>query len=114
MKYLSTNIRFLRQKKGLTQAELAKIVGKTRTLITAWESEEKIITVEDIIKISDYFNVTMDDLVSNDLRICEDIKVNETEVLYNKYKNFLTDGDNKIIETVIEQRIKYLKETNKE
>ena len=41
MNFLSTNIKFLRQKNGLTQEDISKIVGKSRVLVSQWESDER-------------------------------------------------------------------------
>lgn len=69
MNYLSSNIKFLRQQKKLTQEDVAKVVGKVRSLISAWESDERDISVEDIIKLSEFFNISMESLVGTDLRL---------------------------------------------
>ena len=53
MNYLSTNIKFLRQERKLTQEDIAKIVDKSRVLVSQWESDDREITTEDIIKLSD-------------------------------------------------------------
>ena len=66
MNYLSTNIKHLRQQRRLTQEELASTVGKARSLVSQWESDDRGITTEDIIKLSDYFNIPMDTLVGKD------------------------------------------------
>ena len=55
MNYLSSNIKYLRLSKNLTQEQLSKIVDKSRVLISQWESDSREITTEDIIKLSDYF-----------------------------------------------------------
>ncbi len=103
MNFLSTNIKFLRQKNGLTQEDISKIVGKSRVLVSQWESDEREITTEDIIKLSDYFNVPMDLLVGKNLRI-KDNTFDETEILFDKYKGILTDDDKETIKFLIEKR----------
>ena len=105
MNYISSNIKFLRLEKGLTQDDIAKIVDKSRVLISQWESDSREITTEDIIKLSDYFNVPMDVLVGKDLRINRK-SFDETDVLFDKYKDVLTESDKEIIKTIIEQRKK--------
>lgn len=105
MNFLSTNIKFLRQQKNLTQEDIAKIVGKSRVLVSQWESDERDITTEDIIKLSDYFNVSMDAFVGKDLRISQN-SVNELDVLYNKNKDILTEDDKDYIKFIIEKRKK--------
>ena len=113
MNFISSNIRFLRLQKGLTQEELASIVNKSRVLISQWESDSREITTEDIIKLSNYFNVPMDALVGKDLRINENNSYNETDVLFDKYKDVLTDSDKNIIKAIIEERKKEIdKELN--
>ena len=107
MNYLSKNIKFLRQVNHLTQEQLAKIVGKTRTLICAWESDDRNITTEDIIKISDHFNIPMDKLVGTDLANTDSNETfDELEVLFNKNKDILTDDDKEMIKFMIEKRKK--------
>ena len=105
MNFLSTNIKFLRQKNNLTQEEISKIVGKSRVLVSQWEADERDITTEDIIKLSDYFNIPMDLLVGKDLRIKEN-DFDETEILFNKYKEILTEDDKEMIRFVVEKRKK--------
>lgn len=103
MNYLSTNIRFLRQKNNLTQDDISKIVNKSRVLVSQWESDERDITTEDIIKLSDYFNLPMDVLVGKDLRI-KDNTFDELEILFSKHKDILTDDDRETIKFLIEKR----------
>ena len=104
MNYLSTNIKFLRQKNDLTQEELSKIVNKSRVLISQWESDDRDITTEDIIKLSDYFDIPMDILVGKDLRIKDEDTYDETNVLFDKYKDVLTDDEKETIRFIIEKR----------
>ena len=64
---ISTNLKYLRKKKGLTQLELRTILGYTRS---TWSNYENGITnpsIEDIITISNFFGITLDDLIMNDL-----------------------------------------------
>ena len=106
MNFISSNIKFLRLQKGLTQEELANIVNKSRVLISQWESDSREITTEDIIKLSDYFNIPMDNLVGKDLRNNQNNTYNELELLFDKHKDILTDRDKNIIKTIIEERKK--------
>lgn len=103
MNFLSTNIKFLRLKKNLTQEDIAKIVGKSRVLVSQWESDERDITTEDIIKLSDYFNIPMDHLVGKNLRL-ENNSFDELEILFDKHKDILTDDDKETMKFIIEKR----------
>ena len=60
----------------------------------------KINNTKDIIKLSDYFNVPMDIFVGKDSWINHK-SFNETDVLFDKYKDVLTESDNEIIKTII-------------
>lgn len=107
MNFLSKNIKFLRQKNGLTQEELAKIVEKSRVLISQWESDDREITTEDIIKLSDFFNVPMDSLVGKDLRIQNDA-LDELDILFDKNREILTEADKNIMKAIITERRKQI------
>lgn len=104
MDFLSKNIKFLRQKNRMTQEELANVVGKARSLISAWESDDREISTQDIIKLSDYFDVPMDSLVGKNLKIEDSSSFDELELLFSKNKNLLTDEDKEYIKFIIEKR----------
>ena len=107
MNYLSTNIKHLRQQRRLTQEELASTVGKARSLVSQWESDDRGITTEDIIKLSDYFNIPMDTLVGKDLRIANN-SVDELDILFDKNKDILTESDKNIMKAIITERRKQI------
>lgn len=107
MNYLSSNLKYLRIENRLTQDDIAKIVEKTRSLISAWETDERSMTTEDIIKLSNYFNIPMDVLVGQDLRNYEksNSKSSQREMLFNKTKDILTDDDWAQIEFTMQRAI---------
>lgn len=104
--FLSSNIKYLRQSNNLTQEELANIVGKTRSLISQWESDDRDISTEDIIKLSNHFGVPMNKLIELDLRENNQNHIAGVDLLFDKYKDKLTEGDIELIKTIIEQRKK--------
>ncbi len=105
MNNLSKNIKFLRQQRKLTQEDIANVVGKARSLISAWESDDRDITTEDIIKLSNFFNVSMDDLVGKNLQLSkQDDSFDELELLFSKNKDILTDEDKEYMRFIIEKR----------
>jgi transcriptional regulator with XRE-family HTH domain len=57
---LGTHIRELRDKKRLTQPELAEKIDIKRPSITAYESGNQLPPVDTLIKIANYFNVSLD------------------------------------------------------
>lgn len=56
-------IRTLREKSGLTQAELAKQLGVTRSGVNAWEMGISVPSTQYIVELSVFFNVSTDYLL---------------------------------------------------
>lgn len=65
--YLTDNIKTLRETKGLTQADLGAIMGVSGTQMTRYEKGDSTPSVERLIMIADFFNITLQDLVFTDL-----------------------------------------------
>ena len=66
--YLAQNIRCCRKKKGLNQNEMAEILGISQSAIANWEKGSRSPDIEMIVRLADYFKVSLDDLVLKDLR----------------------------------------------
>lgn len=61
--YIGENIRYLRNKKNMSQEELASALGyKSYTTITKWESGVSEPTLKMANQIADYFNISVNDL----------------------------------------------------
>ena len=56
----------LRQKKGLTQEELASLLFVSRTAVSKWESGRGYPNIESLKQIARVFSVTVDELLSSD------------------------------------------------
>jgi len=56
----------LRIEKGLTYEELAKQIGYSKAIIGFWENAQKQPTMNALIKLADYFNVSIDYLVGRE------------------------------------------------
>ena len=56
----------LRQKKGMTQEELAAALFVSRTAVSKWESGRGYPNIESLKQIARVFSVTVDDLLSSD------------------------------------------------
>ena len=60
---VSEKIYTLRRKSGLSQEQLAEIIGVSRQAISKWEGGLSVPESEKLIAISEYFNVTLDYLL---------------------------------------------------
>lgn len=74
------SLRKLRQSKGLKQSELAELLNVTQGALSGWETGRYDIGNSDLIKIADYFGVTVDYLLGRE----------DKNSYSNKEKNELT------------------------
>ncbi len=72
--YLSSNLKFLRLQKGKTQEEVGAICHKKNTAVNNWEKGIREPDAVDLALLSNYFNVSINDLMLMDLRIMKDTK----------------------------------------
>lgn len=66
--YLNSNVKHLRNEKNISQQNLADEIGVDRSTVSRIENGEIETTVDNAIKIADALNVSLNDLVSKDLR----------------------------------------------
>lgn len=66
--FISTNIKFLRTTKGVTQEQLAKVCNKGNTAIGNWEKGIREPNAVDLANIANFFKVSIDDLIKKDMR----------------------------------------------
>ena len=57
----------LRKKKGLSQEELAEKVGVSRQTISKWEMNQSSPEMEKLVTLSKIFDISLDELVGNDV-----------------------------------------------
>lgn len=81
----------LREDKGLTQEDLATLMNIGRTSITSYETNSSQPSIETLIKLADYFNV------STDYLLCRTKNYSNNKVYIIELKNTL----NKILDEYI-------------
>lgn len=67
MSNFANNIKFLRKKKNLTQAQIAIELGFPRTTWASYEAEQAEPKISEIIRISEYFGIQMSQLLMEEL-----------------------------------------------
>lgn len=60
---VADRIQNLRKAKGISQEQLADVIGVSRQAVSKWESEQTTPDLEKIILMSEYFDVTTDYLL---------------------------------------------------
>ena len=62
---MANKIKQYRERKNITQEELAKMVGVNRTAVALWELWINDPRADKLVKLSDTLNCTIDDLLRN-------------------------------------------------
>ena len=73
---LGEKILFYRNKNNLSQEELANVLGVTEESISLWEKNEVTPSIDDLLKLSEFFGVSLDELCGN-----------------KKYENYFAKGE---------------------
>jgi transcriptional regulator with XRE-family HTH domain len=74
MKKISKNIAHLRKIKGVSQEHMASDLDITRSRLSSWEEHRADPPIEMLIKLSEYFNVSVDSLIKIDLTKVNDLR----------------------------------------
>ena len=67
--FISSNIEYLRKSRKLTQEKLGEKLGYTYTTIGNWEKGIRTPDAVDLIRLSRIFNVTADELLTENLKL---------------------------------------------
>ena len=70
----------LRKSRGLTQEELAEALYVSRTAVSKWESGRGYPSIDSLKEISNYFTITIDDLLSGEKLIFIAEKENKSNI----------------------------------
>lgn len=67
IKYFPKNLRYLRKREKVNQADIAKLVGKSVQTVCAWENGTREPLVEDVFLLAQHYCVTMEELYFGEL-----------------------------------------------
>ena len=79
--YLAQNVSSLRQKKGLSQGQLAQIAGIPRSTVTYIESGEGNPSLQNLAKIAGALQITIEELLHRPRAQCQLIRANEVKMI---------------------------------
>ena len=63
---LAEKLKSIRKQAGMSQEQLAEKLGVSRQAVTKWETDAGIPDIENVMAISALFNISIDDLLSNE------------------------------------------------
>ena len=86
--FISSNLKFLRKINGLSQDDLSKIVNYSFRTISKWETGESVPDYDNLLTLSKFFNVSIDDLMEKDLSVMKDLHRYSSKLIDNQ-SNFL-------------------------
>ena len=78
----------LREEKGVLQKELAYAINRTRACISSWEQGKTEPSIDDLLKLADFFEVTVDCLVGRDGYFAKAMDKNDKKNLENVLLGF--------------------------
>jgi len=83
------NLVRLRKRKGVSQEQLAEVLGITRQTISKWELNQSTPDLQYTVQISEYFNVSLDYLIKGEETIVTDVSKQEKEDDCDKKSNYV-------------------------
>lgn len=67
--YFNTNLKYIREKMKLSQTKLADMLKVNQTTIARWEDENRVPSIDKVIEVANFFNISIGDLTGIDLTI---------------------------------------------
>ena len=67
--YFSSNLKYLREQKKISQNKLGELVGVNQTTIARWENEEMSPSIDNVVELSEIFKVSLGYLLGKDLTL---------------------------------------------
>ncbi len=89
VKLLANNLYFLRRSRQIQQAQIPAILGFPQSSWSNWENGKNNPDIDTLISISNFFEVSLDDLVKTDLQASGQVIVDKSLPKKNKIKPLL-------------------------
>ncbi|MGH0776540.1 helix-turn-helix domain-containing protein [Bacillus cereus] len=85
---LGEQLKKLRESKGFSQEDVAKKIGVTRQAVYKWENDKSCPDIDNLILLSEMYNVTLDELIKGNQNIKEKIHIDEEDEDFEKENEF--------------------------
>lgn len=117
--YFKSNLKFLREKKGLSKNKLGELTGVNQTTIGRWESGEITPTIDNVIDLLKALNMPIEllgDFLGKDLKSNEDniqkttFEKDEMKVTIWKEGEITDDDLDEALSFILEQKRKNKKQ----
>lgn len=106
---LGMRIAKLRKSKDLTQEQLAELLNIGKSTLAMYETDKREPASEVLIKIADFFNVTIDYLLRGDVRPQDEIIKGETHEFLERISK-LGELEREILKNRVDDLIKKLEQ----
>ncbi|MGH0522588.1 helix-turn-helix domain-containing protein [Bacillus zanthoxyli] len=74
---LGRQLKKFRESQNLSQEDVAKKIGVTRQAVYKWENDKSYPDIDNLIILSEFYNVTLDDLIKGNDSFKKKIKIDD-------------------------------------
>lgn len=106
----SERLKDLRKQAGLTQVDVAEELGISQPAYASWERGSKKPTQENLVKIAQILNVSVDYLVGNLKDKTDDIDLSEVEILFRTTSDGMSNEEKEVFK---QELLQFMKERKK-
>lgn len=106
----SERLKDLRKQAGLTQVDVAEKLGISQPAYASWERGVKKPTQENLVKIAQILNVSVDYLVGNLKDKTDDIDLSEVEILFRTTSDGMSNEEKEVFK---QELLQFMKERKK-
>ncbi|MET7021285.1 helix-turn-helix domain-containing protein [Bacillus mycoides] len=89
---LGQQLKRLRESKGFSQEDVAKKIGVTRQAVYKWEYDKSCPDIDNLILLSEMYNVTLDELIKGNQSFKEKIHIDEDFEKENEFGFYIGFG----------------------
>ncbi|PEL48062.1 helix-turn-helix domain-containing protein [Bacillus toyonensis] len=85
---IGEQLKKLRESKEFSQEDVAKKIGVTRQAVYKWENDKSYPDIDNLILLSEMYNVTLDELIKGNQSFKKKIHIDEEEADFEKENEF--------------------------